>query len=241
MAVSACTKEKEKLPMALKCFVVHDGDEGWSIQFSTHAVKARRMGANEMNVSFDEVESCKRKKIWDKYAPGPVPILATMAEGWRWSCCHCERMICEGGPDWQEVEEANNEGYHLETIAPRPQIIEWGDLIFCGPDCAADEIKERRLRAITKLALEEWGGDEVRRLYPEAEDISARSEARGFDPWWVDVAFKFPGGQYPAHYEWHKDAAENKSWGPRNGISIARADEAAWYRYRPSPKKGGAA
>lgn len=222
----------------LKCFVVHDGDEGWSIQFSTHAVKARRMGANEMNVSFDEVESCKRKPGWDKYAPGPVPILATMAEGWRWSCCHCERMICEDGPDWQEAEEIQKDGYSLETIAPYPTVIEWGGRIFCGPDCAASEIQERRLKAITKSALEEWGIAEVMRLYPEAQDITARSEASGFDPWWVDVSFKFPGGQYPAHYEWHKEATPNKAWGPRNGISVVRADEDAWRSYRPVLEKG---
>ena len=221
----------------LKCFVVHDGGEKSSIQFSTHAVKARRMGANEMDISFDEVASCKRKPAWDEYAPGPVPIHVVMADGWWWSCSHCERMISESGPDWQEVEEIQKDGYFCESVAPNPQIIEWnGGRVFCGPDCAASEIRERRLKAITKPALEEWAISEVKRLYPEARDITARSEASGFDPWWVDVSFKFPGGQYPAHYEWHKDANPNKAWGPRNGISIALADEGAWHRYRPVPE-----
>ncbi|MCG4254239.1 hypothetical protein K6W37_10110 [Acetobacter senegalensis] len=236
MAKTACTKEKHRMPSPLKCFVAHDGYEGLSIQFAQRNVQARRWGANEMNCSFEEVESCKRKPEWDKYSPGPVPIEAQLSAGWYCSCSQCERLISEDGADWQEVEEEAKAGYYCERILPHPTVITWGGLVFCGPDCAWDWIQNKRLKAIVKDALEAWGIERVKELCPEAIDIFARSEASGFEPWWVEVSFMFPGGQYPAHYYWSKDAGQK--WQRKNGLTCARDDEAAWYRYRPAPEKG---
>lgn len=224
------------MPTPLKCFVVHDGDEGWSIQFAKSGVEGRRWGANEIGCDFEDIESCRRKPEWDRYAPGPVPTAAQIKGGWWVSCCQCERMITEDGADWQEVEEEAKSGYSCCQIAPNPEVIEWRNLAFCGPDCAWDWIQNERLKAIVKTAVEEWAIERVRELCPEAKGIFARSEASGFEPWWVEVSFMFPGGQYPAHYYWSKDAG-NK-WQRNNGLTCARDDEAAWYRYRPAPSKG---
>lgn len=199
----------------LKCFVIHDGDEGWSIQFAKSHVHARRQGANEIGCEFEEVESCRRRKEWDSYAPGPVPASVTIEGGWWWECHHCGRMVGYDDAD--------------------PEVIEWGNQqIFCGPMCAADEIHERRLSKITKQALEDWGRAEVVARFPEATDVIARSEAVGDTPWWVEISFSFPGGRYPAQWYWSKDHDPDRAYGRKNGVAITRADEDAWYRFRPA-------
>ena len=66
----------------MKAFVVHDGDEGWSIQFAEHGVVARRNGAAELDVAFGDV-SCRREPGFDSFAAtGEVPAAARLAAGW---------------------------------------------------------------------------------------------------------------------------------------------------------------
>lgn len=74
----------------LKAYVVHEDDEGnCAVVFATNGATARRDGANELNLSFEEVASCRRQPAFDQYAPGPVPMHATLAAGWWHECGHC--------------------------------------------------------------------------------------------------------------------------------------------------------
>lgn len=74
----------------LKAYEVRDPDEGnCVVVFSEHSVTARREGAAELGCEFEEVESCTRAPQFDEYAPGPVPLHATLASGWWHSCCGC--------------------------------------------------------------------------------------------------------------------------------------------------------
>ena len=72
--------------MPMKAYVVSDGDEQDEIVFSEHAASARREGAGMIGLTFEEVESCRRAPEFDQYAPGPVPLRATLAAGWFHYC-----------------------------------------------------------------------------------------------------------------------------------------------------------
>lgn len=47
-----------------RAYVVYDGDEQTVVIFATNGAAARRQGANEMVVDFEEVASCKRALLW---------------------------------------------------------------------------------------------------------------------------------------------------------------------------------
>jgi len=65
----------------LKAFEVRDNDEGnCVIAFATNGAAARREGGNDLNLEFEDVESCRRAPWADEYAPGPVPLHAYLAD-----------------------------------------------------------------------------------------------------------------------------------------------------------------
>lgn len=77
----------------LKAYEVREPDEGnCVIVYADKNVVARREGAGELGCEFEEVESCNRAPWADQYAPGPVPLHASLAAGWWHSCsgCGCE-------------------------------------------------------------------------------------------------------------------------------------------------------
>lgn len=79
--------------MSVKAYEVREPGEGnCAIVFAEKNVVARREGACELGCEFEEVESCIRAPWADKYAPGPVPLHASLAAGWWHSCagCGCE-------------------------------------------------------------------------------------------------------------------------------------------------------
>lgn len=74
----------------LKAYEVREPDEGnCVVVFADKSVVARREGAAELDCEFEEVESCTRAPWADEYAPGPVPLHASLAAGWWHSCCGC--------------------------------------------------------------------------------------------------------------------------------------------------------
>lgn len=77
----------------LKAYEVREPDEGnCVIVYADTNVVARREGAGELGCEFEEVDSCLRAPWADQYAPGPVPLHASLANGWWHSCsgCGCE-------------------------------------------------------------------------------------------------------------------------------------------------------
>ena len=59
------------------------GDEHGCVVFAEHNVVARREGANELNIEFGDVESCRRAPQFDQYADaGKVPVQALLDAGW---------------------------------------------------------------------------------------------------------------------------------------------------------------
>ena len=93
------TNESNKL-QPLKAYSVQ-GNEYGCIAFARSGVVARREGANELNIEFEEVESCRRMPGLDEYAgkPGGVPMSVLVENfGWSQECGYCERRVYSDEP-----------------------------------------------------------------------------------------------------------------------------------------------
>jgi hypothetical protein len=68
-----------------------NADEATEIVYATSAVAARRQGARDMGLDFEDVDSTRRAAYLDKYAEGgDVPTKMLIEEhGWRFECSHC--------------------------------------------------------------------------------------------------------------------------------------------------------
>lgn len=159
----------------LKAFVVQGCDYG-TVVFDTRHVSARRRGACEMGCEFSEVESCRRAPHFDGYGPGPVPVSALLAAGWRYECSNCCCSVYQGA------------FYDSEPMAP---VLD-GDQVFCSKACHEGQRKlfEDQER------LERDAGDEARRRWPgiTVHRVFLRSQTE------AQVIFTFPGGRYSC--EW---------------------------------------
>lgn len=83
--------DKEK--GALKAYSVQ-GNEYGTIVFARHGVVARREGANELNIEFADVESCRRVPAMDQYAGRPWPWRVLVEEhGWSQDCGYCQQRV----------------------------------------------------------------------------------------------------------------------------------------------------
>ena len=164
----------------LKAYQVHDGGDHTVIQFATNSATARREGANEMGCEWEEVDYCNRKPEYDSYAPGPVPPLVLIKNGWWFECHHCSTQVNE---------------YNEEDPIPA------GDSVFCSAACKAKDFAEQRSRDAALVALEEvftakFAGASSVDTYLAGHKLVPSSQ---FDPRYqyspyAMVTFNFPGG-----------------------------------------------
>lgn len=142
---------------ALKAYEVHDGDEGWAIVFAEKAVVARREGAQQLDIDFEEVDFCRRMKWADKYAEaGVVPMSAAIEAGWWTECHHCGQRLHE-----DEVWESG--------IEPAAVIGNWGGRVFCDWACQVwDGVQRAREEARKQRAIR-WLKRRVQRRFPGVE------------------------------------------------------------------------
>ena len=68
--------------------ITYGAGDATTVRFASHAVVARREGANELDADFQDV-SCRRAAIFDDYSPGPVPNQAMLDAGWFFECSRC--------------------------------------------------------------------------------------------------------------------------------------------------------
>jgi hypothetical protein len=121
-------------PVAAKAFMVSD-DEHSVIQFSQHAVSARRQGAIELGTEFEFV-SCRRAPYADAYSEsGQVPAKVLLAHGWWQTCQHCASQVSEDGED--------------ENGEPLEPVYEGGN-VYCNQGCKDAEAFDRLERAKRK-------------------------------------------------------------------------------------------
>lgn len=163
------------MDMRPKAYQVTDRYEGYStIVFARHGIVARREGANELNIEFDEVESCRRVPGLDSYAERehvpPKVLIEDM--GWYFECTDCGQHITE------DTEHAVYEG----------------DMVFCSSwhwltfkeTLARRRYVKRQAEALTRV---KWPAiDGVVSVH------GVRSELAG-----TSVGFTF-GGKSAAHW-----------------------------------------
>lgn len=185
---------------ALKAYQVdHYGQS--VVIFDTSSVAARRRGAGKMDCEFSEVESCRRQPALDAYAPGPVPPLALIDNGWWFECGNCSCRI-------------DNESVEDEGLQP----IEAGEFVFCSRACWAERAAQVRRREAAIAAICEL----VQTRFPRAQIIRAhvcdysldKAEPNGGILSSCD--FRMPGLQHVQSYRF------------REGFFIANGDIAAF-------------
>lgn len=132
----------------LKAYMVREPDEGnCVVVFATNSATARREGGDELGISFEEVESCRREPSFDQYAPGPVPLHATLAAGWWHECQHCQVRFDADGRSGEEEDDEPEHPFEPVQDAKRSN--------YCCPACVMLEWAERRERKAREAAAVE--------------------------------------------------------------------------------------
>jgi len=157
-----------------KAYQVQEPDEGTAaIVLAKSGAEARRVGANQLNIGFDDVDFCRRVGEFDKWAVrGKVPAESLLTAGW-WFTCHQtgERVSLEDCPD---LYISDTDGVYVNFGAYEADLKEFANRAI------------KRLSAIRK----------TRRKFPFAEKINY-SHSKMMHPnsrESIDcISFRFPG------------------------------------------------
>ncbi len=162
----------------LKAFSVQANEYG-CIRFAKSHVVARREGANELDVEFCSIESCRRIPDLDKYADaGDVPWRVLVEEhGWSQECGFCGHRVYDDVPErvWDGDEQ-----------------------VYCSIECQAH--REDRDRHWEKER------QETKQKNVEAEAIAKDrfaeiDKVNGYTNMGkTSVSFMFPGGKWPVQW-----------------------------------------
>lgn len=174
--------------MTLKAYSVDDGDERAEVIFATSSAAARR------EFGWEEVGTCRRDAVFDRYAPGPVPLLALIEAGWWIECYGCGRKIESQIYDYDDAFD--DEGNDLPEDEYRFAPVEVGRRLFCCPACLSREQARERQRAASDAAMVEL----VETRFPGAEVTSVSTWPGEQEHW--HATFRFPGsGRDGADYD----------------------------------------
>lgn len=162
----------EKIAAAPMLAFTVKAEEFGCVVFAKSHMAARRLGANDMSIEFESVESCQRSPEFDHYAPGPMTAKALIEAGWRQECNHCQ-ATCPG---------------YNDAGKPLALVFEGCD-VYCSKSCADGEKEaiaddQQRRHAARELVAEKWPGAVITSVY-----VCSTHEA---------VTFSFPGCRHPA-------------------------------------------
>lgn len=155
---------------ALVAYVVRSYENENVIIFARHGVVARREGANELGIDFSEVESCTRAKEYDKYSPGPVPLLAQL-DRFRFECNYCDAKFDDEGR-YTDDDDGLEYGPTEEA-----------GLYYCCQTCASRDRAKSLSERNRANALSEF----VTTIWPEALIIQSYMDS---------VSYTLPGIKY---------------------------------------------
>lgn len=179
-----------------KAYVVReDGEGNCAVVFATNGATARREGGGELGLEFDEVESCRRMPAFDKFAPGPVPLHATLAAGWWHECHHCGVRFDDGGRRDEDEDEREDDFDPVQDDRRNS---------YCSPTCQAEDFAEKRARdarqnAAIEAALIRW---------PMAISVASGEYCQGYPSRGTETRanIKLPGLRFPV--TWSLGATE---------------------------------
>lgn len=206
----------------LKAYQVSDGNDGCCIYFAANSATARREGAAEIGVEWEDIDYCNRKPEFDEYAPGPVPPLVLIDGGWWFECHKCGRSVSESLHG--EVECDGLDPADFEIVAE-------GRTVFCSRACSATHYAERRANAAAQVALIElfdakYPDCTIERVHVYGKKLEGPDGPCGGMK--CSVSFTFPGAKYGATYEYGSP-----------DLYVAQGDIDAYHAWRQ--QAGGAA
>lgn len=184
----------------MKAYHVGEGSEGKHvITFATASATARREGGNELNLTFEEVEFCRRSPWADQFAGQRfIPAKAYHKQGWWLYCNNCENQLYEDAED--------DEGIPL-------QIVYDGRHAYCDQDC-----KDARDKEIDDANAK--GETFKEKVLAERPYLTFTEWSIGWPKISMSAKFQFPGSQYGGSVSDH-DADGTLSW------FVAQGDKAA--------------
>jgi len=187
----------------LKAYQVSDGDDGCCVIFATNSATARREGANELNTEWEGIDYCRRAPEFDSYAPGPIPPNVKIENGWWFECFHCGRHI-----DDSLVQTVADEGLDSNDFA----VVVHGSTVFCSHSCASVDYayklaKQAAYAAFVEVVESKFPGCTITYLHIYGDKLE-RSPAKQHGGAYCSANFTFPGGKYPARW----DFGDEKSW-----------------------------
>lgn len=173
----------------LKAYQVTEPMDGHAVVvFETNGAAARRKGAAKLEAAFEDIESCCRVPEFDAYAPGPVPPLVLIDNGWWFECLECNRRV-----SLDMEEELEDEGLDPASFQP----VEQGSSVFCSSACQhkyeTDKIKKAEAKAeLERIFLEKFPGATVVSVHLGGHNLN--DPYSGFNSA-VYVLFTFPGSK----------------------------------------------
>jgi hypothetical protein len=169
-------------------------DEACEIVYATSSAAARRLGANEIGIDFEDVESCRRAAYLDQYVgtAGPAPKMLIEEHGWRFECGNCFDSVD------QDIEE---------------RVYDTHDWPYCCAKCLAADQKKKADSIAAKAALraaatDRWPGATICWLNEHKGTVFLRIEGAKAGALWDkqdDALFCQPNdeGAWKAYKELH--------------------------------------
>ncbi len=194
----------------LKAYCVGEDGEGCQvITFAKTNAQARREGGNELNLTFEEVEFCRRAPWADEFAGQPfIPAKAYHDQGWWLYCNNCETQLYDDAED----EEGN-----------QLQIVYDGRHAYCDQTC-----KDMREHEISTVNAKAAAFKE--KVLADRPDLTFTEFDMGWPRITMVAKFTFPGCQYGGSVR-DQEGDGKLDW------YIASADQPAWEALETSKQK----
>lgn len=180
----------------MKAYEVRESYEGHCvIRFATNNAAARREGAVELEIDWGSVETCRRAPQFDQYAPGPVPPLALIEDGWWFECGWCSAKVDA------DNEQEDDDGNLLPHEAP----VAIGQSVYCCAACAGLDLARKRgnmaaKNALCELVYTRWPEAKIVRVHVYGDRLDYQDPAQG--GWLTSAEFTLPGLKYSVSYHW---------------------------------------
>ncbi len=221
----------------MKAYQVKDAwEEETVIVFAKGGAEARRKGAKQLGIDFEEVSSCTRTPSFDKYAgQGGIPAEAYINAGWWLECSGCYAKIdddfCTPPSDAE-----NAAGYAAEHGRPWSPPVFAGPDVWCCQDCKTDYERRRRAEKRARDALPRY----LRRYFPGTVFVSgSASEFRKGDRN-AFVHFSFPGSKWTADLTVRACQSSVRNGRDKGRLMVSQQDVDAWQAFRGLPKEAAA-